>query len=321
MLLPRVWFLVLLLSLALGHWSLAAETGPPPRFVVDDEAFEDTVIATAQKLVKQGKLIRSDVLQKQLTRSFSPVKFAAPSAEKLAPPDLYDRVRESTLAIGSVFKCTNCSDWHFNSATGFVVAEDGVVSTAYHVAAGKDDEADPKFGSFLVAADSAGKVFPVKEVLAADVESDTCLLRIEATGLKPLALRTGVRTGEKIFCLSHPDGNHFLFSEGMVARIHLMHDVLGADGADDKPERGSRPILCVNVTADFAPGSSGGPIVDEAGNVVAQVQSIANFVDDDGKGPGPLVVGPVRYCVSSEEIVRLAQKHEPPSKKKRPRKK
>ncbi|MBI3881706.1 MAG: trypsin-like peptidase domain-containing protein [Verrucomicrobia bacterium] len=303
-----------------GHWSFSAETAPP-RFVVDDEAFEDTVIASAQKLMKQGKLVRADVLQKQLSRIFSPVKFAPPSSQKLAPPELYDRVRESTLAIGTVYECTNCSDWHFNSAAGFVLTEDGVVSTAYHVANGKDEEANPKTGSFLVAANSTGKVFPVKEILAADVESDTCLLRIEATGFKPLALRTGARTGERVFCLSHPDGNHFLFSEGMVARVHLMHDVLGADGADDKPERASRPILCLNITADFAPGSSGGPVVDEAGNVVALVQSIANFVDDDGKGASPLVVGPVRYCVSAEEIVRLTQPHDPPAKKRRTKKK
>lgn len=291
-----------------------------PRFIVDDEAFEDAVITAAIKLQKTGTLMRADMLREQLTKTYSPVKLAPLATEKLSPPDLYDRVRQSTLAVGTVYKCTNCAKWHFNSAAAFVVSADGVVSTAYHVAAGTDEEADPKTGEYFVAADSKGNVFPVKEVLAADVESDTCLLRLDVTGLKPLGLRAGVRTGERIFCLSHPDGNHFLFSEGMVARVHWMHDVLGADVTDPETKQraeSSRPILCLNVTADFAPGSSGGPIVDEAGNVVAQVQSIANFVDDDGKGADPTVIGPVRYCVAAEEIIRLTEKHATPRSRKK----
>jgi len=311
---------VFLLALLLSGFSLFAA----PRFVVDDEVFEDTVLAAAAKLREAGALVRAETLRGQLNRPFAPVPLAPPATETLSPPDLYDRVRESTFAVGNIYRCTNCAQWHFNGAAAFAVGADGVLSTAYHVAAGTDEEADPKAGVFVVAADSAGRVFPVKEVLAADAESDTCLLRIEAKNLKPIALRAGARAGERIFCLSHPDGNYFLFSEGMVARVHWMHDVLGADVTDaDTKQRAesSRPILCLNITADFAPGSSGGPVVDEAGNVVAQVQSIANFVDDDGKGAGPTVIGPVRYCVAAEEIIRLAEKHPAARPKKKSTKK
>lgn len=311
------WRLFFTFAFCLLPFAFAANDAS--RFVVDDEAFEDAVITAAMKLKKSAQLLRAEKIREQLqSPRAAALKFAPPATEKLSSPDLYERVRQSTLAIGAIYQCTNCAQWHFNAAAGFVVSEDGAISTSYHVAAAVDEEADAKAGEFLVAADAAGRVFPVKEVLAADVESDTCLLRVEAKDLKPLALRSGARTGEKIFCLGHPDGNYFHFSEGMVARVHVMHDVLGADLGEDAKERpeSSRPILCLNVTADFAPGSSGGPIVDEAGNVVAQVQSIANFVDDDGKGAGPTVIGPVRFCVAAEEILRLKEPRTPTVKPK-----
>jgi hypothetical protein len=71
----------------------------------------------------------------------------------------------------------------------------------------------------------------------------------------------------------------------------------------------TRPILFLNVTAEFAPGSSGAPIVDEAGNVVAQVASIADAGEppagNTNAPPSPSV--PVRFCTAIEEILRLTQ--------------
>jgi hypothetical protein len=72
----------------------------------------------------------------------------------------------------------------------------------------------------------------------------------------------------------------------------------------------TRPILFLNVTAEFAPGSSGAPIVDEAGNVLGQVASIADAgeppEDGDENAPASPSV-PVRFCTATEEILRLNQ--------------
>jgi hypothetical protein len=71
----------------------------------------------------------------------------------------------------------------------------------------------------------------------------------------------------------------------------------------------TRPILFLNVTAEFAPGSSGAPIADDAGNVVAQVASIADAGEPDlantNAPPSPSV--PVRFCTAADEILRLTQ--------------
>jgi serine protease Do len=295
---------------------LAAMTlAASPRFVIDDDEYADKVIEASGKLLAAGKLVSTDTLREKIETRGRPLKLAAPGHQKLDPPDLCDRLRESTVAVGSYYKCPDCDDWHFSASTGFVVGENGIICTCCHVVLGEDDKVKE---CYLVAADAAGHVYPVRSVVAADPESDTCFLRIDATGLKPLPLRSEVRTGERVYCLSHPGGYYFMFTQGMVARLNRKcNEMLDEHGQTNGVL--SRPILFLNVTAEFAPGSSGAPIVDEAGNVVAQVASITDAGlppenADTNAPPSPSV--PVRFCTASEEIFKLTdpalkQKAEP----------
>jgi hypothetical protein len=291
-------FVFFMLLLSAGAW------GQTPRFVIDDEAFLDKVTAACAKLLHQGKLKPIENLRAQVqTKGFAHKAMPA-LHQKLSPPDLYDRLRESTFAVGSYYKCPDCNAWHFNASTGFAVGETGLLCTCCHVIVAEDEGVKE---SYLAAADATGRVYPVESVLAADTEADTCLVKIPASSLKPLPLRSEVRPGERVYCLSHPGGYHFMFTEGMVARLNRRRN-------DVYDERGhtnglvTRPILFLNVTAEFAPGSSGAPIVDEAGNVVAQVASITDAGEppdpaDDNAPASPSV--PVRFCTAAEEILRL----------------
>ena len=277
-----------------------------PRFVIDDDQYAQKVTEAGARLIQERKLPPAESIRKQVQARTARLKLPTATAhQKLEPPDLCDRLRESTLAVGTIYKCPDCGEWHFNSSAGFVVAENGIICTCCHVVVGEDPgEKEPH----LVAADAAGHVYPVRGVLAADLESDTCFLQIEASGLKPLPLRTGIRAGERVYCLSHPGGYFFMFTEGMVARLNRRpNDVLDEHGKSNGQY--TRPILFLNVTAEFAPGSSGAPIVDEAGNVVAQVASIADAGEpdtgDEHAAPSPSV--PVRFCTATEEILRLTE--------------
>ena len=207
--------------------------------------------------------------------------------------------------MGSYYKCPDCGEWHFNSSAGFVVGEGGIICTCCHVVQAEDEGVKE---SYLVAADDAGRVFPVQSVLAADTDSDTCFVRINAPGLKPLPLRSNVRAGERVYCLSHPGGYFFMFTQGMVARVNRKrNEVLDEHGHTNGLL--TRPILFLNVTAEFAPGSSGAAIADEDGNVVGQVASIADAgeppVGNTNAPPSPSV--PVRFCTATEEILRLTR--------------
>ena len=276
-----------------------------PSFVIDDDEYLDKVTAASARLLHQGKLKSVESLRREVQpRSFAP-RLAPLAHRQLSPPDLYDHLLQSTFAIGSYYKCPDCGKWHFNGAAGFVIGEDGVICTCCHVVQAEDEGVKE---SYLVAADAAGRVYPVQSVLAADTEADTCFVKIDATGLKPLPLRTGVRPGERVYCLSHPGGYYFTFSQGMVSRINRRHnDVIDEHGHTTNVL--TRPVLLLNVTAEFAPGSSGAPVTDEAGNVVGQAASIADAgeppMGQTNAPPSPSVA--VRFCVATEEILRLTQ--------------
>jgi S1-C subfamily serine protease len=304
------------ITLVLGMVLLAAGAlADSPRIVIDDEEYVEKVTEASARLLQGGKLKSLDSLRGQVRSGGFDVKSVPLAHQKLEAPELCDRLRQSTLAIGSYYKCPDCGEWHFNSSAGFVVGEGGVICTCCHVVQAEDEGVKE---SYLVAADDAGRVFPVQSVLAADTESDTCFVKINAPGLKPLPLRAGARAGERVYCLSHPGGYFFMFTQGMVARVNRKrNEVLDEHGQTNGLL--TRPILFLNVTAEFAPGSSGAPIVDEAGNVVAQVASIADAgeppVGNTNAPPSPSV--PVRFCTATEEILRLTRldalaAHEPP---------
>lgn len=290
------FFLALLLLLA--AWStLAAE-----RLVVDDEVYLDQCMTAAEALHKENKLVPFSKLRPQLERRRCELTLPEPRQEKLAPPDLCELLKASTLVVAAFYKCTECNEWHFEGSTGFVVAE-GVVSTCHHVV---DFEEKRMKEGWLVVADAAGKVYAVTEVLAANRDADTCLLRVAGLAAKPLPINLKARVGDAAYCLSHPDGNHWMFTAGMVSRYFVNHT---------DPDTGEelKPSVYINVTTEFSPGSSGAPIVDECGNVIGQVESIsANLEEEEGSLKGKSVVTsygmPIRACISSEEIARLVTK-------------
>jgi S1-C subfamily serine protease len=293
--------LVGLLLLGATAWAQA------PRFVIDDDQYVDKVANGSAQLLRKGKLKTVEALRRQIQPKSFPAKFAPPSHKPLAAPELYEHLRQSTLAVGSYYKCPDCSEWHFLGAGGFVVAEGGIVCTCCHVVRAEDEGVKE---SYLVAADSTGRVFPVESVLAADPESDTCIIKVDAPGLKPLPLRPGVRVGERVYCLSHPGGYYFTFTQGMVSRLNLRcNDVVDEHGHTNGML--TRPVLLFNVTSEFAPGSSGAPIADESGNVVGQVDSIAEAgepgLPNTNSPPSPSV--PMRFCVAAEEIQRLSKRY------------
>jgi hypothetical protein len=275
--------------------------------IVDDDAYEVKITAGASKLLRSGKLVPRETLRTEVKTKGCTAKLAPLAQHKLAPPDLYERLRQSTFAVGLYYKCPDCGGWHFNSSTGFVVDQAGILCTCCHVIAEEDETIKE---SYVVAADAEGHVFPVRAVLAADTDSDSCFLRIDAHGLKPLPFRFGARTGERVYCLSHPGGYYFMFTEGMIARLNRRpNDV--SDNHNPSSAQRTRPVLFLNVTAEFAPGSSGAPIVDEAGNVVGQVASIVDAGDpergDEQTAASPSVA--IRFCTASEEIQKLTDPH------------
>ncbi len=219
-----------------------------PAFYVED--LVEILTTNAETLLEQKIARNSRELRKDLNRSSFPMSPIAASAKVLRPEELYRRVAESVFLVAGLTRPDDVdASWQTSFSTAFAVREDGILSTSAHVF-DHDDHDDA-----VVVMDVQGKVWPVVEVLAADRKADTCLFRIGKKGVKPLPLGKNSLPGAPIRVMGHPGDSFFFFSAGHVANF----------------ERDDEGFLWMNVTADFGQGSSGGPVMDSAGNVVAQV--------------------------------------------------
>lgn len=225
--------------------------------VDDRKVFQQLEAATAALAEIGGRpLGRADRLDQCKRSRTDAVRLAAKRGEgpTLDGPELYRRAAQASVLIGSAYKCDKCTKWHNTLASGFAVTADGVIATNHHVAAGATGEA-----MGVLTAD--GRFFPVLEVLATDKAHDVALLRVDAKDLAFLPLRDDAPAGTPIRCYSHPANTFGCLSEGVITRYFKMNE----------PERNGAVFM--QITADYARGSSGGPILDTFGNAVGMVAS------------------------------------------------
>ncbi len=128
--------------------------------------------------------------------------------------------------------------------SGFLV-NDGEVVTNFHVV----DGATAGY-AYLVAQDQR---YDVQGVIAVDRDRDIVVLKISAAGLPvlPLGDSDGVQVGDSVYAAGNPQGWQGTFSEGIVSAIRQV----------DTQE-------LLQITAPISSGSSGGPVLDSAGEVI-----------------------------------------------------
>jgi len=261
------------------------DASEPP--TVRDRDVKQRLEDALEELAQSGAAVEIDVLEEQLDRRTTDAWTAAEQArEALSGAGVRDRIHGSVAIVGKRYLCGKCDDWHLSTATGFFVSEDGVLVTNRHVVDGLP-------GTTFAAMTTDGEVHPVVEVLAAHADADVALLRVEGEGLPALPLRSGVRPGETVHVLSHPDSAFWYFSTGNVARRTI------------RKERRREPIEMLEITADYARGSSGGPVVDATGAVVGVVQA-TNSVYYDERGDAQENLQMVfKYVVPAEAVLEL----------------
>ncbi len=95
------------------------------------------------------------------------------------------------------------------------------------------------------------------KLVARDPDVDLAMLSIEATGLTPLKLApVSPRVGEMVFAFGHPWGQRNSVTRGIVSALVTAQN-----------RRGDK-LPIVRSDAPFAPGNSGGPLVNAYGEVV-----------------------------------------------------
>lgn len=237
-----------------------------PIEVEEEWTGDKAILARAAVLRESNKLVPQEQMVKWLAKPVpEPVTLPPARTTELKRPDIYETARLSRVRVGWYYKCEDCKAWHTDLAGGYPVTADGVIATCLHVA---EPLPEVKEG-FMIVVDTKGNVFPVTSVIAANKAMDSCLLRAAGTFV-PLPLNDQVRPGDAAYCLSDPLGYNGYFSEGMVNRFYRMPD---EEGTPDE-------LLRLNVSTDWAPGSSGSPVLDQCGNVIGHVSTIAALTEE-----------------------------------------
>jgi serine protease Do len=295
--------------------------------VVDDDQLARSFVAGLGRLVDAAvtgggaATLDSEAATAQLTaaegRRVSLPGAATPCT--LAPDrPLYEAVMPAVVVVGSIYKCGKCNDWHLGGmASGWLLSADGLVVTNHHVFG---REATHRFG--VMTAD--GQVFAVTGVLAADEAGDAAIARIDTRGRRLPFLRLGVAPacGDEVAVISHPAGRFYSLTEGVVSRYHRQRQRPAADSAEAQsgdppgqeaapPAAGKpvRPAVWMSVTADYAIGSSGGPVFNPAGDVVGMVSRTFSTRPVGRRSrpgtPGEQMV--FKDCVSLDTLERLVE--------------
>jgi serine protease Do len=279
-----------LCALTAGCGAATAQSGSPfdgPAAIepVDDTALTEQLEQAGHLLMQGGRTTAMSKLIEQLGRTRTKATMPTTRSRNLSNAELYRRAKRSVLVIGNVYKCGKCDKWHVGQASGFVITADGLAVTNHHVV----DRSD---SSTLIAMNSDGQVYPVKEVVAASEADDLAILQLDATGLVPLPVAKSAAPGDAVRVVSHPDGFHYTLTAGIVARTFYG-------------QRAGEKVPVLQITADFAKGSSGAPVLNDRGDVVGVVSYTKSIHHDNGADKQRNLQMVLKNCTPSSRILSL----------------
>jgi hypothetical protein len=162
---------------------------------------------------------------------------------ELLPVALYKKVSPAVVSI-----YTETWDDTFKSGSGFLVSNDGLVTTNFHVIR-------RSFRTQISFED--GSSHEVEGVTAVDEANDLAILKISGRSFPHLELADGdlPDIGSKVFAIGSPKGFTNTFSDGLVSGRRKITET----GGD---------ITMIQTTAPISRGSSGGPLLATDGKVV-----------------------------------------------------
>jgi putative serine protease PepD len=198
----------------------------------------------------------------------------APSATQV-----YERDSSGVVSIKAI------SAEQEDSGTGIVLNEKGLILTNDHVIAG---------ATSISAGPGKSSVMRTATVVGEEANKDLALIRINPSGLglKPLKLvsSSSVKVGDAVYAIGNPYGLNETLTRGIVSA--LGREISAPDGA--------KISGAIQTDAALNPGNSGGPLLDEQGNVIGVNSQIASDAPDvAGSQPGSTGVG---FAISSDTV-------------------
>lgn len=183
---------------------------------------------------------------KRISLLLACVAFAAASYANTASA-VYRRTSGSVMTLWVKDKRGNS----LGNGTGFLVKENGLVLTAYHVIS----DAHSVSAHF-----DDGSVSAILGVVDVDPANDLALLQIKPTNRKAVPLASGKPDiGSEIFVIGAPKGLEFSITSGIINQI--------------------RKESSIQFSAPVSPGNSGSPLLNGAGEAVG----IVSYQRNDGQ--------------------------------------
>jgi putative serine protease PepD len=213
----------------------------------------------------------------------SEVASTTPSATQI-----YQRDSKGVVAIKAV--TANGAD----EGTGIVLNEQGLILTNDHVIAGAT--------SITVEANGSASSTRTAKVVGEEANEDLALISVDPSGLGlkalTLASSSSLQVGDAVYAIGSPYGLEETLTRGIVSA--LGREISAPDGA--------KITGAVQTDAALNPGNSGGPLLNEQGDVIgvnSQIASAASTVG--GSQSGSTGVG---FAISSNTVAEVVKKIE-----------
>ena len=164
------------------------------------------------------------------------------SIKRILPGVMIDQ-----LCSPAVFMLTNynVNRQVIGFGSGFVIKEEGIALTCYHVLNQKD-------AVFAEAVFENNRKAPIISLIAFCEEEDWAVIKLSEGKYPVVPISTNYRRGEKVYAIGNPEGLTFTISEGLLS---------GTERND-----GKRTML--QFSAPTSPGSSGGALLNEYGEAI-----------------------------------------------------
>jgi serine protease Do len=196
-----------------------------------------------------------------------------PAATTLTPTQIASRSRGSVVLLRLPS----------GLGSGFVIDKSGRIATNLHVLGE---------GGALTALLPDGREVSDIEVLATDGNHDLAVLRVRARDLAPLPLADSdrVQAGDRVVAIGHPLGLENTVSDGLISAVRKLTD----------------DLTVLQISAPISPGSSGGPLFNERGEVIG----ISTLIATAGQNLNfAIPINALRPLLSSDKGTPIAKWH------------
>ena len=154
------------------------------------------------------------------------------------------QLAEKTLAATVFLEMAHVNGQPLGFGSGFFVQHDQI-ATNFHVIAGASRGTAKLVGK--------PATYAIEGITASDVENDLAILKVSDSNVQPLPLgdSDAVQLGDTVYVSGNPKESEGTFSDGTISGPR---------------EIGNQTLL--QMTAPISPGNSGGPVLNEKGEVI-----------------------------------------------------